>query len=113
MPARRDAARARSAADPRTAASSVSGTVRPISAAVRCSPAAVFVLAAAMTRTEGWRRWAWPARWAGIVFAVLLVVLTVAQESGVVGLLERLLAGLGAAAIAALAFGIARRPTGT
>ena len=72
--------------------------------------AAAFVLAAAMRRTEGWRSWAWPARWVGIVFAVLLVALVVGQQAGSGGLFERLLAGFGAAAIAALALRTAREP---
>jgi hypothetical protein len=70
--------------------------------------AATFVLAAAMKRTPGWQRWAWPARWVGIGFAVLLVLLVVAQAADLGGLLERLVAAGGAAAIAALALRIAR-----
>jgi hypothetical protein len=74
--------------------------------------AATFVLAAAMKRAPGWQRWAWPARWVGIGFAVLLVVLVVAQAADLGGLLERLLAASGSAAIAALALRIARQPAG-
>ena len=70
--------------------------------------AATFVLAAAMKRTPGWQRWAWPARWVGIGFAVLLVLLVVAQSVDLGGLLERLVAAGGSAAIAALALRIAR-----
>jgi Protein of unknown function (DUF998) len=70
--------------------------------------AAPFVLAAAMKRTPGWHRWAWPARWVGIGFAVLIVVFVVADAVDLGGLLERLLAAYGSAAIAALALGIAR-----
>jgi hypothetical membrane protein len=72
--------------------------------------AAVFVLAAAMRRADGWRTWVWPARWTGIVFAVLLVALVVAQVTGLGGLFERFLAAFGAAAIAALALRVARGP---
>jgi Protein of unknown function (DUF998) len=72
--------------------------------------AAVFVLAAAMRRAPGWRSWAWPARWVGIVFAVLLVVLAVVEESRLGGLVERLVVGFATAAIAVLALRIAREP---
>jgi hypothetical protein len=65
--------------------------------------AAAFVLAAAMRRTPGWQDWSRWARWVGAGFAVLLIVLAVAEPAGVGGLLERLLAAFGAAAIAALA----------
>jgi hypothetical protein len=72
--------------------------------------AATFVLAAAMKRTPGWQRWAWPARWVGVGFAVLLIVFVGAQAADLGGLLERLLATSGSAAIAALALQVARRP---
>ena len=72
--------------------------------------AAVFVLASAMRRTPGWSGWVWPARWAGIVFAVLLVVLVAVEGADLGGLLERLLAAFGSFAIAALAWRIARQP---
>jgi hypothetical protein len=72
--------------------------------------AAPFVLAAAMKRAPGWQRWAWPARWVGIGFAVLLILFVGAQAADVGGLLERLLAASGSAAIAALALRIARPP---
>lgn len=70
--------------------------------------AAAFVLAAAMRRTPGWQGWAWPARWAGIGFVVLLVVFVLAQSADLGGLMERVLAGSGSAAIAVLALRIAR-----
>jgi hypothetical protein len=72
--------------------------------------AATLVLAAAMKRAPGWQRWAWPARGVGIGFAALLFVF-VSAPAGLTGLFERLLAAFGAAAIAALALGIARRPS--
>jgi len=72
--------------------------------------AAAFVLASAMRRTPAWRGWAWPARWVGIVFAVLLVAFVVAESADLGGLLERLLAGFGSVAIGALAWRIARQP---
>jgi hypothetical protein len=72
--------------------------------------AAAFVLAAAMKRTPGWQHWASRARWVGIGFAVLLVVFVAAQAADLGGLLERLLAAFGSAAIAVLALRIARHP---
>jgi len=74
--------------------------------------AAAFVLAVAMKHAPGWARWAWPARWVGIGFVVLLVALVVAQAADLGGLLERILAAFGSAAIAALALRIARQPAG-
>jgi hypothetical protein len=68
--------------------------------------AATFFLAAAMKRTPGWQDWARPARWVGIVFIILLVAL-VAAGADLGGLIERLLAAFGAAAIAAAAWRIA------
>jgi hypothetical protein len=64
---------------------------------------ATFVLAEAMKRAPGWRAWAWPARGVGIGFVALLVVLAATETAGLGGLMERLLAALGAAAIAAAA----------
>jgi hypothetical protein len=63
---------------------------------------AAFVLAEAMKRTPGWQRWAWPARGVGIGFIVVLGAL-IATEDSLGGLMERLLAALGATAIAAVA----------
>lgn len=73
--------------------------------------ATAFVLAAAMRRIPEWRGWAWPARWVGITFAVLLVAVVAAEPAGLGGLSERLLAAFGAAALAALAYRIARSPS--
>ncbi|GAB7045517.1 DUF998 domain-containing protein [Catenuloplanes indicus] len=70
---------------------------------------AALVLAAAMKRAPGWERWAWPFRGVAVGFAVLLFAF-VNAPAGLTGLFERLLAAFGAAAIAALALGIARRP---
>jgi hypothetical protein len=72
--------------------------------------AAAFVLAAAMRRTPGWQGAVWPARSAGIIFAVLLVAFAVAESAELGGLFERLLAGFGSVAIGAFAWQIARRP---
>src|SRR5262245_26332135 len=65
--------------------------------------AAAFFLAAAMKRTPGWERLAWPARWVGIAFIVLLFALVAADSADLGGLGERLLAATGAAGIAAAA----------
>jgi hypothetical protein len=70
--------------------------------------AAVFVLAAALKRTPGRQSWTWPARWFGIGFVVLIVLLVVAQSTGWGGIGERLLAAGGSFGIAALAWRIAR-----
>ncbi|MBB5873704.1 LPXTG-motif cell wall-anchored protein [Allocatelliglobosispora scoriae] len=70
--------------------------------------ATAFVLAAAFRRAPGWRSWTWGARGVGIGFALLLVGLIAAEDAGLGGLLERLLAASGAAAIAVFALRIAR-----
>ena len=69
--------------------------------------AAVF-LSVAMTNTPGWRSWVWPTR--AVAAAVLAVFLAdgALSGSGLTGLLERILAALGALAIALLALEIAR-----
>jgi hypothetical protein len=72
--------------------------------------AAAFVLAEALKRAPGWRNGAWPARWVGIGFVLLLVLLVAAQAADLGGLLERLLAAAGSAAIAVLALRIVRTP---
>ena len=73
--------------------------------------AAGFFLASAMRRTADWRPWAWPTR----VTALLILAFTIADvaigsSTGTGGLFERLIAGTGAAGIAALAIGVQRRP---
>jgi hypothetical protein len=68
--------------------------------------AAVFFAAAAMKRTPGWEGWARPARWVGVVFIVLIVGLIAVESLDLGGLLERALAAVGAAAIAAVAWRI-------
>jgi hypothetical protein len=70
--------------------------------------AAAFVLSSALRRTPGWQDWAGPARWVGVVFIVLLVADVATSSLGIGGLLERLLAIFGAAAIGALAWRISR-----
>jgi len=69
---------------------------------------AVFFLSAAMARTPDWRYLARPGRWVGIAFIVLLVASALAF--GAFGLANRVLAITGAAAIAGLAWQIARTP---
>jgi hypothetical protein len=67
---------------------------------------AAFVTAEAMKRTPGWQRWAWPARWVGITFVVLLFALIATGALDLGGLLERMVAAVGAVAIAAVAWRI-------
>lgn len=70
---------------------------------------AFFFLAAAMRRTPGWEDWARPMRWTSVLVIVFAVASVLTQEAGYAGLFERLVAGTGAAALAALAAGILRR----
>jgi hypothetical protein len=71
---------------------------------------AAFFTAEAMKRTPGWQAWAWPARWTGIAFVVLLVALIATESLDLGGLVERLVAAVGAGWIAAVAWRIFRRP---
>ena len=71
--------------------------------------AAAFFLAPALRRTPGWQDWAWPARWVGLAFILILVADVATSSLGFGGLIERLLAAFGAAAIGALAWRIATR----
>jgi hypothetical protein len=68
--------------------------------------AAAFFAAEAMKRTPGWQRWAWPARWVGITFVVLLFALIASEALDIGGLLERMVAAVGAVGIAAVAWRI-------
>jgi Protein of unknown function (DUF998) len=69
-----------------------------------------FFLASAMKRVPGWRSWAWPTRWATVLFLALFVTTVLADFAlGLGGLFERLLAATGAAGIALLAAGVLRR----
>jgi hypothetical protein len=72
--------------------------------------AAAFFLAAAMKRVPGWSRLVWPARVVGIAVIALTVALAGAETADLGGLFERLLAAVGAAAIAALALRLASNP---
>jgi hypothetical protein len=63
-----------------------------------------------MKRVAGWERWAWPARWVGIAFVVLLFAFVAADSADLGGLAERLLAATGAAAIAAAAVRVLQLP---
>jgi hypothetical protein len=74
---------------------------------------AAFFMAEAMKRTPGWERWAWPARGVGITFVVLLAGLIASEAYDIGGLLERALATVGAAWIAAVAWRIFRRSSAT
>ena len=68
--------------------------------------AAGVFLAQATQRSPGWDGWAWPTRWVSIlVFALFSAT---GMAGGLSGLFERLLASVGAAAIADLAVGILR-----
>ena len=69
---------------------------------------AVFFLAAAMKRAPGWERLAWPARWVGIAFIVLLFGFIATESANLGGLMERLVAATGAAGIAAAAVHVLR-----
>jgi hypothetical protein len=71
--------------------------------------AAAFILASAMRRTPGWQDWPWPARFVGIAFILILVVDVATSSLGFGGLVERLLAAFGAAAIGAFAWRISTR----
>ncbi|MEO8907599.1 MAG: DUF998 domain-containing protein [Microbacteriaceae bacterium] len=71
--------------------------------------AAGFFLAEAMRKTPGWGGWPWPTRWVMILVAVTFLGDGVLGGVGLGGLFERLLAAVGAAAIAALAVGVMRR----
>jgi len=68
-----------------------------------------FFLAAAMGRLPAWRSWAGPTRWVTVAVLALFVATGALSASGVGGLLERLLAAVGAAGIVALALGVRRR----
>jgi len=74
---------------------------------------AVFFMAEAMKRTPGWQGWAWPARWVGIAFVVLLVALIATESLDLGGLVERLVAAVGAGWIAAVAWRIFSRSSAT
>src|SRR5215208_5984650 len=68
-----------------------------------------FFLASAMKRVPGWRGWAWPTRWATVLFLALLVATGLPSAEGLDGLFQRLLAATGAVGIALLAAGVLRR----
>ena len=71
--------------------------------------AAGFFLAGAMGNTRDWRSWVRPTNVFTIAVLVLFVATGVFSQSPVGGLLERLVAALGAVGIALLALEIARR----
>lgn len=71
--------------------------------------AAGFFLAAAMKRVDGWQSWVRPTRRVATVLIVVAVLDSVTGGIGLDGLCERLLAAIGAGAIALLAIGVRRR----
>jgi hypothetical membrane protein len=73
---------------------------------------AAFFLAAAMRRTRGWENWASPTRWTAVLIIAFAVISVLTQEAGYTGLFERLVADVGAAALAVLAIGILRATRG-
>jgi hypothetical protein len=70
--------------------------------------AALIFLSFAMQDTEGWRRWVWPTRSVAIAEFLLFIADGALASVGLGGLLERLVAALGAFAIAGLAVVILR-----
>jgi hypothetical protein len=70
--------------------------------------AAIF-LSFAMQRMPAWRRWVWPARYVAIAMIFLFFADGVLGQAGLSGIAERLLAAVGAIAIAWLAILIARQ----
>jgi hypothetical protein len=68
-----------------------------------------FFLAAAMKRIPAWQSWARPTLVATVVYIVVFALDGILGGSGAGGLLERLIALAGAAAITALAGGVLRR----
>ena len=67
-----------------------------------------FFLAAAMRRVPGWQAWAWPTRWASVLFLLLGAASAFTVDAGLNGLFERLFAAGAAAGLAALGIGILR-----
>lgn len=68
-----------------------------------------FFLAAAMRRLPEWRGWARPTVWVTVALIVVAVLDAVLGGVGVGGLVERLIALVGAAGIAALGVGVLQR----
>ena len=68
-----------------------------------------FFLAAAMRRIPGWQAWAWPTRWASVLFLLLGAASALTVNAGLNGLFERLFAATAAAGLAALGIGVLRR----
>ncbi len=69
-----------------------------------------FVLAYALKRIPAWRSWVRPVRWFSVMMTALLILDGVTQgANGLSGMFERFIALTGAAGIALLAAGAARR----
>lgn len=71
--------------------------------------AAAFFLAQAIRHTPRWQDWVWPARCVGLAFIAILIAALATSSLGFGGLMERLLAAFGAAAIGAFAWRISTR----
>jgi len=69
-----------------------------------------FILAAALTKIPHWKPLAWPARITGVVIALAMFAIAPTQEIGLGGLMERIVALVGAAALAAVALRVMRLP---
>lgn len=67
------------------------------------------LLSFAMRRTAGWRRWAWPTRWAMVVLFCVAFAVPIGSRYNLGGFFERMLALIGAGWIAAVAVGVLRR----
>ena len=70
--------------------------------------AAIF-LSVAMQRTDGWRAWVWPTRVVAIAVIAVFFAEGLLGSTGIGGLLERVLAALGAISIGLAAARISRR----
>lgn len=70
--------------------------------------AALIFLSVAMQKTPGWRRWVWPTRGLAIAEFFLFLSDGALASAGLAGLVERLVAAVGALAIAGLAVVILR-----
>ncbi len=71
--------------------------------------AAAIFLSVAMQKTDGWRAWVWPTRVVAIVVIAVFFAEGLLGASGIGGLLERILAAVGAISIGLTAAKISRR----
>jgi hypothetical protein len=70
--------------------------------------ASLIFLSVAMQKVPTWRRWVWPTRWLAIGEFFLFLADGAVASAGLAGLVERLLAAVGALTIAGLAVVILR-----